>query len=98
MGLSKRSWLLALAILIVGSTSAFGQGRIQFVQGRRAVKDKITFIVEVSPYRGNYPQYAMKPEDIFLSTRFDDRPASGMVYVDGKAIGRFDEAMGFDSN
>ena len=98
MGLSTRGWLLALAIVIGGSTLAVAQSRIQLVQGRRAVKDKITFIVEISPHKSGYPQYAIKPEDIHVFTRFADRPASGMVYIDGKAIGRFDEAMGFNSN
>jgi hypothetical protein len=30
--------------------------------------------------------------------RFSERPVSGRVYVDGKAIGRFDQSMSFHSN
>jgi hypothetical protein len=97
MGLSKRGWLLALTILIVGSTSALAQSRIQLVQGRRAVKDKITFIVEVSREKTENPRYAAAP-DLQIHARFMDHPASGLVYLDGKALGRFDESMSFNSN
>ena len=96
MKLSKRSWLLVLAILILGSTSAVAQSRIQLVQGRRAVKDKISFIVEVSPEKGRTPNQS--PYDIQIFTRFADRGAVGMVYLDGKALGRFDESQQFNSN
>jgi hypothetical protein len=30
--------------------------------------------------------------------RFSDRPATGRVYVDGQAVGRFDESQMFNSN
>lgn len=98
MKLSKRCWLLALMILIVGSTSAVAQSRIQFVQGRRTVKDKITFTVDVSREKNANPRYATVPEDLHIFTRFTDHPATGMVYLDGKALGRFDESMSFSSN
>ena len=98
MKLAKCGWLSALAILFVASTSSFAQSRIQLVQGRRVVKDKITFIVEVSREKGENPRYATAPEYIQIFTRFTDRPATGMVYLDGKALGRFDESMSFSSN
>lgn len=98
MKLAKCGWLLALAILIVGSTSSVAQSRIQLVQGRRVVKDKITFVVEVSREKIENPRYATAPEDMIISARFADRPASGMVYIDGKALGRFDESMSFNSS
>lgn len=96
MAMSKRGWLLALAILFVGSTSIVAQSRIQLVQGRRNVKDKITFIVDVAPEKTENPRSA--PYDIQIFTRFADRPTSGMAYLDGKALGRFDESMQFNSN
>lgn len=98
MKLAKRGWLLAIAILVVGSTSSVAQSRIQLVQGRRVVKDKVTFIVEVSRDKNGNPRYATAPEHARIFTRFADRPASGMVYMDGKALGRFDESMSFYSN
>jgi hypothetical protein len=98
MKLAICGWLLALGIFIAGSTSTVAQSRIQLVQGRRVVNDKITFIVDVSREKSGSPRYATAPEDIRIFTRFADRPASGMVYIDGKALGRFDESMSFYSN
>jgi hypothetical protein len=98
MRLSRCGWLLALTILIVGSTSAVAQSEIQLVQGRRVVKDKITFIVEVSREKNENPRYSAAPEGIQILTTFADRPASGMIYLDGKALVRFDESQQFKSN
>lgn len=98
MGLSKRGWWLALAILIVGSTSVVAQPRIQLVQGRRVIKDKLTFVVEVAREKNENPRYANAPEDIQVFAAFVERPVSGMVYIDGKALGRFDETTQFNSN
>jgi hypothetical protein len=36
--------------------------------------------------------------DTRITMRFADHPATGRVYVDGKAVGRFDESMSFTSN
>ena len=97
MKLLKRSWLIALAILIIGPTTSFAQSRINLVQGRRAINDKVTFVVEVAHQKNEKPPYANASDDMIIYTRFA-RPATGMVYVDGKALGRFDESMGFNSN
>jgi hypothetical protein len=98
MKLSNRSWLFALVILIAGSTSVVAQTRIQLVQGRRAVKDTLKFVVEVSREKNQNPRYATAPEALQVYTAFAAHPATGMVYVDGKALGRFDESMKFNSN
>jgi len=98
MRLSKCAWLLALLIVIFGSTSALAQTRIQLVQGRRLIKDKVTFVVDVSPEKIPNPRYATAPEDLHIYTRFTEHPGTGMVYLDGKTLGRFDEAMSFHSN
>src|SRR6202008_4980528 len=95
MRLSKWAWLLALLIVIFGSTSALAQTRIQLVQGRRLIKDKVTFVVDVSPEKIPNPRYATAPEDLHIYTRFTEPPGTGMVYLDGKTLGRFDEAMSF---
>jgi len=98
MELSKRGWLLALAFIIIGSSSVLAQPRIQLVQGRRAISDKLTFNIEVSRDKTGNPRYATAPEDIQVYLAFADRPVSGMVYIDGKPLGRFDETQQFNSN
>lgn len=99
MKLSKRNWLLVLAILIISSTTSFAQSRINLVQGNRAVNDKVTFVIEVTHQKNEKPPYAAESADMYISTRFaGGHPATGMAYLDGKAIGRFDEAMSFHSN
>ena len=98
MNRSKHSWFFALAILILGAATSVAQSRVQLVQGRRAVKDKVTFVVEVAHEKNQNPRYATAPEDMQIFTRFADHPATGMVYVDGKALGRFDESISFNSN
>ncbi|PYS52639.1 MAG: hypothetical protein DMF68_01085 [Acidobacteria bacterium] len=97
MKLSKRSWLLVLAILIIGSTTSLAQSRINLVQGKRAINDKVNFVVEFAHMKNQQPPYPTISDEMQIFTRFV-RPATGMVYLDGKAIGRFDEAMAFTSN
>lgn len=93
-----RVWLFALATLIFGSATCVAQGRIQLVQGRRTVTDKVTFVVEVGREKTENPRYATAPEDLHIFAQFADHRATGIVYLDGKALGRFDESMGFNSN
>jgi hypothetical protein len=92
---SRCNWLLVLAILIGGSITTLGQNRIQLVQGRRAIKDKVSFIVEEAPQKN---QNDLTASSMYLYSRFADRGVSGMVYVDGVAVTRFDESFGFNSN
>ena len=97
MRLFRCSWLFVLAILFGGSITTLAQGRLLLVQGRRAVKEKISFVVEFAPQKNEKRLLASVPGYIQLSVRFADHAATGMVYVDGKALGRFDDSMGFDS-
>src|SRR5262245_3900842 len=91
--------LLAIpGLIVVLAISAVGQNRIQLVQGRRPVKDKTNFVVDVTREKTENPRYANAPEDIQIYLVFADRPATGRVYIDGKAIGRFDESQQFNSN
>jgi len=92
---SKHSWLLALAILMIGSTTSLAQGTIRLVQGQRAVNDKVTFVVEVEHRKNETPPYATAVEYMQIVAIFE-RLATGMVYVDGKGLGRFDESRSFD--
>ena len=98
MNLTRRTWLFVLMTLLVGAGTSVAQSRIQLAQGRRAIQDKVTFVVEVAPDKSGNPRYANAPEDMRVWMRFLDHPATGKVYVDGKAIGRFDESMSFNSN
>jgi hypothetical protein len=92
---SRCQWLLLLAILLGGSIVAVAQGRIQMVQGRRAIKDKVSFVVDVSRQKNDNPL----SESGYMQLRMVfTAPATGMFYVDGKPTTRFDEAMGFNAN
>jgi hypothetical protein len=83
--------------LFVGAGTGFAQGRIQLVQGKRAIQDKVTFIVEVGRDKSNNSRYANGPEHLQIFARWA-QPASGKVFVDGKAVGRFDESILFNGN
>jgi len=97
MNLVKRSWLVILLTLFVGGTSV-AQSRVQLAQGRRAIQDKVSFVIDIGRAKSDNARYADAPEDMRILVRFSDRPATGRVYVDGKAVGRFDESQMFNSN
>ena len=92
-----RLWLGTFAILVIASTTAFAD-RIQLVQGRRLINDKLSFTIEVLHEKNEITRYANAPEDIQIYLVFANRPATGFVYLDGKALGRFDESQQFNSN
>ncbi len=98
MNLVRRSWLVVLMTLFVGAGTGYAQNRVQLAQGRRAIQDKVSFVVEVARDKRNDPRTAEAPDDLRISIIFADRPASGRVYLDGKAVGRFDETQQFASN
>ena len=98
MRIATRKLLSISALVIILSISALAQSRIQLVQGRRLVKDKLSFVVDVAKDKTENPRYANAPEAIQIYTSFMNQPATGLVYIDGKAIGRFDDSMGFNSN
>ena len=94
----SKCWSFALAILLFGFGTSIAQSRIQLVQGRRAVDDRVTFVVEVGRTKSQDPRYEAAPEFMQIFSRFADRPATGTVYMDGKLLGRFDESGSFNSN
>lgn len=91
-------FLPALGILIFLSFPVVSQSRIQLVQGRRAIQDKVIFVIDIVRDKRNDPRYADAPEDLQIYTRFSEKPATGRVYIDGKAVGRFDDSGSFNSN
>jgi hypothetical protein len=97
MNLVRRSWLVILLTLFVGGTGV-AQSRVQLAQGRRAIQDKVSFVIDVAHDKSGNPRNADAPDDMRIMVRFADRPASGRVYLDGKAVGRFDETQVFNSN
>lgn len=98
MNLVRRSFFVVLMTLFVGAGTGIAQTRIQLAQGRRAIQEKVTFVIDVQRDKSQNPRYAEAPEDMQIYNSFADRPASGRVYLDGKALGRFDESMAFNSN
>lgn len=98
MNLVRRSWLVILMTLFVGAGTGFAQSRVQLAQGRRAIQDKVNFVIDVSRDKRNDPRNAEAPDDMRVLVRFSDHPVSGRVYLDGKAVGRFDETQQFNSN
>src|SRR5204863_9595362 len=48
MSLVRRSWLVILMTLFVGAGTGFAQGRVQLAQGRRAIQDKVSFVVDIT--------------------------------------------------
>jgi hypothetical protein len=97
MNLVRRSWFVVLLTLFVGGTGV-AQSRIQLAQGKRPIQDKVSFIINVTREKTQNPRYAEAPEDMQINARFYGPAATGRVYIDGKAIGRFDESMSFNSN
>lgn len=98
MNLAQRSCLIVLITLFVGAGCCLAQSRIQLAQGKRMIQDKVSFVIDVGHDKTGNPRYAEAPEDMRVWMRFADHPVSGKVYVDGKAIGRFDQAMQYNSN
>jgi hypothetical protein len=64
---------------------------IDLIKGKRAVKDKISFTIEVSRETKEDPRYKEQPEFIEISAAFAG-PASGVIALDGKGVQRFDES------
>lgn len=88
---------LTLLMLSVTVVAAFADIRIQLVQGRRAVRDQVSFTIEVSHETNENPRYAKLPEFIEISTGFA-APASGTISIDGRGIGRFDDVIRFNTD
>jgi hypothetical protein len=84
--------------LFVGVGTGFAQSRVQLAQGKRAIQDKVSFVIDISRDKRSDPRNAEAPDDMRIWMRFADHPVSGRVYLDGKPVGRFDETQQFTSN
>jgi len=64
---------------------------LKLISGKRVVKDKVSFTIEVDHEKNENPRNAKMPDFIkFLVT--SSEPASGVVILDGKGVMRFDGA------
>jgi hypothetical protein len=86
----RRYLLLAALLLLVASANALADVRIELIKGKRTIKDRISFTVEVSHELDENPRYKEKPEFIEISASFVN-PASGAIALDGRGVQRFDE-------
>ena len=80
------------ALLLLFSTSALADIRIELIKGKRTIKDKVSFTIEVSHETNENPRYKEKPEFIEISASFAS-PANGGLAIDGRGVQRFDEAV-----
>lgn len=83
--------LMTIAVMLMAMVStAWADIHIKLISGKRAVKDKVTFTIEVDHEKNEDPRYAEKPELIRFIVNFA-QPASGVIILDGKGVLRFDE-------
>ncbi|HXI93534.1 MAG TPA: hypothetical protein VNO24_26425 [Blastocatellia bacterium] len=80
------------ALLLLFSTSALADIRIELIKGKRTIKEKVSFTIEVSHETNENPRYKEKPEFIEVSASFAS-PANGAIAIDGRGVQRFDEAV-----
>ena len=80
------------ALLLLFSTSALADIRIELIKGKRTIKDRVSFTIEVSHEINENPRYKEKPEFIEISASFAS-PANGAIAIDGSGVQRFDEAV-----
>src|SRR5262249_48558499 len=82
----KRYWYLVPIILVLAASSATGQN---LINGRREIKDTISFPVEIT--EGDEQTSHITTA---IEVRFE-RPATGTISIDGKGLDRFDQGRTF---
>jgi hypothetical protein len=88
--------IVTAALLLVMSGGVVTDSRIQLIHGKRSIKDKVSFIVEVAHEANENARNAKAPEFAEVSAEFAG-PASGVIVIDGKGIARFDECSNLTS-
>ncbi len=82
--------LITMAIMLtLMASTAWADIHIKLISGKRTVKDKVSFTIEVDHEKNENPRYAKQPELIRFIVNFAE-PASGVVLLDGKGVLRFD--------
>ncbi len=85
----------ATLLLLLLMSCALADIRIDLIKGKRPVKDRVSFTIEVSHERDENPRYKDKPEFIEISAAFVN-PASGAIAIDGTGVQRFDATTAVD--
>ena len=90
-----RSWVYSLITTVVTmmliSSVTLADIHLKLISGKRVIKDKVSFTIEVDHEKNENPRNAKMPDFIkFLVT--STAPASGVVILDGKGALRFDGA------
>jgi len=91
MRILHRRLLLTIVISVFASTSAQADINLDLIKGKRTVKDKVSFTIEIDHETNEDPRYKQKPEFIEIHATFAS-PASGIIALDGRGIQRFDNA------
>jgi hypothetical protein len=92
MRILPRRLLVTIVISFLASTAARADISLDLIKGKRTVKDKVSFTIEVDHETNENPRYKEKPEFIEIHATFAS-PASGIIALDGRGIQRFDESI-----
>ena len=87
--LSVYSLMSAAVMLMAMASAAWADIHLKLISGKRTVKDKVSFTIEVDREKNEDPRYAKAPEFIRFIVNSAE-PASGVVILDGKGVLRFD--------
>ncbi len=88
---SRCLFALFFLVVLLLPVSLLADIRIGLIKGKRAVKDRISFTIEVSHEKNENPRYKDKPEFIEITGTFAGA-ASGIVELDGTGVQRFDNS------
>jgi hypothetical protein len=80
---------VAAIIVLMMASPAWADIHLKLISGKRVVKDKVSFTIEVDHEKNEDPRYAKMPELIRFIVNFAE-PASGVILLDGKGVLRFD--------
>jgi hypothetical protein len=82
--------LIATAVMLMLMAGvAWADIHLKLISGKRTIKDKVSFTIEVDREKNENPRNAKAPDFIKFLTTFAE-PASGVILLDGKGVLRFD--------
>jgi len=87
--LSVYSCVAAAIMLMAMVSAALADIHLKLISGKRVVKDKVSFTIEVDHEKNENPRYAKAPEFIRFIVNSAE-PASGVIILNGKGVLRFD--------
>lgn len=89
--LSVHSLMAAAVVLMLMANTAWADIHLKLISGKRTIKDKVSFTIEVDHEKNENPTYAKAPELIRFIVKFAE-PASGVIILNGQGVLRFDGA------